>query len=560
MTRTIFLQTAILLLCVSTPGLAANHQRGLDARTHVERYAPWLIQDQNADALAIPSRRAKEDVQVGDQRDFWYWDLTNMPPASKQFAATCRGVGENVLLYIADDQWGSTVAQSDVDTVMAAMEQATVATLDSGIYENNLAMFGTPSDIDGNGKLILLYYQLGSYHGTQFDGYFRNEDLTGGNASNDAEVLHLDVDHFSDDYGLGIAAHEFVHLIEFNYDRDEQMWASEASAQAAMVLNGFLSDLPSVGNYFNNLYRPVTGWESGGNPTIDYAQLLLWAAFVMQELPVDFFPNLIPNSLNGIDAYDDTLATLGDPRDFHDLIGAFALTVLLDAKGPAGVGFNDFDTPALTVSRGIEPDTPTDFKVMHHTIGFARLTPPEQEGRALGLHVSFPEAAPIAFYAAAWDGAGADVRTANGAVSRADVDTTLALSLAGLDVQSMEIYLAYGVSATTDPTISVEYGYTEAPADSDVVEEMEESVAEEELDTAAEEQDAMANEEAELSSEEAVVESDIVAEAEADRQQEAATETGGGSGGDCGTSGTATLLTLLGFVMVQARRKRVSIA
>ena len=72
-------------------------------------------------------------------------------------------------------------------------------------------------------------------------------------------MLHLDVDHKTDDYGLGVAAHEFVHLIEFKYDMNEEQWSSEASAQAAMVVNGYLSDLPGVADYFRHQDRQLTG-------------------------------------------------------------------------------------------------------------------------------------------------------------------------------------------------------------------------------------------------------------------------------------------------------------
>lgn len=459
----------LMIIVLAAPAVAGA--RGADARRFVEENAPWLLL-QGGGVLPASPLPDRVDPQTGDTRSFWIWDLTIMPPSDREIETTLRAVGENVLIYVDDVEWDSSMNQVQVDLVLAAFEQATAATEESGIYENNVAAFGEPSDIDSNGKLILLYYQVGEFNGIQFDGYFRMDDLGGGATSNQGEVIHLDVDHNSDDYGLGVAAHEFVHMIEYNYDTMEEQWSSEAAAEAAMVVNGYYSDLPAVGSYFRNLHHPLTGWVVGNFPAIDYAQLFLWAAFLLQSAPEGFYRQLIASELTGLDALTDTLSAMDDLRGFDALMGDWAHTILLDGLGVEGEGFLDFDVPKLPLT-DIPQATGLSITAERRTVNFFRLETPEVAEARLILNAKNNQGAVLELRATALADDGTAFRTA-----RPEEQTgTLELDLSDMSVDGLGVYLAVANAGEVQKLFRISYQYevdspepdgdAEVPADGD---------------------------------------------------------------------------------------------
>jgi len=87
-----------------------------------------------------PTATAQKDPapQVGDQRTFWGWDLSVMPPTDRQFTATCRGVSDFGYVFVEDAHWDLDMNQTDVDAVLSAWDEATPAgSIDpgAGIYD-----------------------------------------------------------------------------------------------------------------------------------------------------------------------------------------------------------------------------------------------------------------------------------------------------------------------------------------------------------------------------------------------------------------------------------------
>ena len=101
-----------------------------------------------------------------------------------------------------------------------------------GILEILLEIFGTPPDVDGNGKVEFLLTDIedgwdgqGSYIG----GYFTPSDQT--TYGNGADILYVDtypgiysekdgISSYDESSALGTISHELQHLIHFAYDAD----------------------------------------------------------------------------------------------------------------------------------------------------------------------------------------------------------------------------------------------------------------------------------------------------------------------------------------------------
>ncbi len=233
--------------------------------------------------------------------------------------------------------WTSAHALFYVDAADATQFQTTdwqnLATLwESQIYPSDTGIFGPPSDVDGNGKLIVLFTdKLGaSSNGGVMAGYFWAGDLFGpdtspgcncgtagapactatgslafpfrGSNGADMFVMNTPNNLTTANYKLADAltqvipstlAHEFQHLINFNLHcllppNDcvvEETWLNEAMSKVAEDEAGFgwhtsvtaakeyLMLAPSSGTYTYTSYdtASMTAWPAaGGDPVGNY--------------------------------------------------------------------------------------------------------------------------------------------------------------------------------------------------------------------------------------------------------------------------------------------------
>lgn len=125
---------------------------------------------------------------------------------------------------------------------------------DEVVYPKMSNAFGDPTDIDGNGKVVILYYDMGEKEiGTY--GYFMSGDLSLGSGGNEMEVFYMNI-KFQIQTGSSATAdpldpemirtlsHEFQHLI--NYGQRVMIkkitrmdsWMDEGLAESAEQLVG----------------------------------------------------------------------------------------------------------------------------------------------------------------------------------------------------------------------------------------------------------------------------------------------------------------------------------
>ena len=268
---------------------------------------------------------------VGDQRDFWVYDLSVMPPKNVQVAATCRGISERVAVWIEDDKWESDIVQADVESLLASMENSTPRTPDSGIMANNELLFGAPPMVHEDApEVTLLIYDMASYNGSAFDGLFRAEDLTPYNpacitnpnlyCSNELAMVHVNSDGIGGEYMAGVVAHEYEHLAHFGQDPYEENWLNETMAELAMVFSGY-SDPGNVQAYVNNPALPLVVPDHA-----NYGACFLFGSYLFDRLGVDGIRDLVASGSVGMSSIDEAVSPFG----FDILFGEFAAANLLD--------------------------------------------------------------------------------------------------------------------------------------------------------------------------------------------------------------------------------------
>ncbi len=259
--------------------------------------------------------------KVGDKKKFWTWNLTVMPPEDSELPATCRGVGEHVYVFVSDDVWKVDVFQGDIEKIIRTFDRSTPdisINRDKGIYEILTETFGAPPDVDNDHRIYFLISQLGEYRGHDFDGYFRFLDELEGKHSNLTEILYLDCEDPSDDYHLGIIAHEFQHLIHWQYDPKETDWLGESLSEIAMILCGYYTDQKHVIRYLNNTDSPLV---SKGHHKVHYGACLLWGAYIYERLGVEFLGNLVREKSSGIKGFQNTLNSMHIEDNFSTVFG-----------------------------------------------------------------------------------------------------------------------------------------------------------------------------------------------------------------------------------------------
>ncbi|GAX62727.1 Zn-dependent hydrolase, including glyoxylase [Candidatus Scalindua japonica] len=254
-----------------------------------------------------------------------------MPPEDSELSATCRGVGKHVYVFVSDDVWEVNVFKQDIEKIIHTFDCSTPATSinsKKGIYEILTETFGNPPDVDNDHRIYFLITQLGEYRGHDFDGYFRFIDEIAGKHSNHMEILYLDSDDPSDDYHLGVIAHEFQHLIHWQYDPKETKWLSESLSEVAMILCGYYTDEKKVIRYLNNTNSSLISRHH----MVDYGACLLWGTYIYERLGIAFLGNLVREKAGGIKGFQNTLDSMHIVDNFSTVFGDWLVANYLHNK------------------------------------------------------------------------------------------------------------------------------------------------------------------------------------------------------------------------------------
>ena len=255
-----------------------------------------------------------------------------MPPTDRQFWATCRGVSDYGYVFIEDAQWNVTMNQSDVDAILQAWDEATPeGSIDpeEGIYDIETSVYGQPPNVDGWPGVVLLYYEIGCFMGTCFDGFYRYDDELAGPHSNLMDMIHLEATQTdpASEYMLGVTAHEFNHMLQMVSDLNEDIWLSESLAEAAMIVTGYDTDLSWLADFVTN--PTTTFWDDGQD--VNYGAALLLGTYLYEYGGTDLLTAITADSTNGEVSVEDHLIELGLADSFSVFFGDMATAIAADS-------------------------------------------------------------------------------------------------------------------------------------------------------------------------------------------------------------------------------------
>lgn len=258
------------------------------------------------DICNVPAPAQGKAYQVGDTETFW---VSNSDTA-EHHQITARLVYITPHSYFWSEE-GVPVNENDVKQLMDTFE--------SKIYPTDREFFGSESipGVDGDPHIFVIYARdLG---GTTA-GYFNTTDSYSSQVeefSNARETFMINADNQdpADPYIYSVLAHEFVHMIQFASDSNDDTWITEGFAEVGSFINGY-----GAGS-FDQLYvtdpdLQLTDWRADGDNAPHYGQSFLYLTYFLDRFGEEATKTLNTNPENGLVSVDDTLAQLNitDPQ------------------------------------------------------------------------------------------------------------------------------------------------------------------------------------------------------------------------------------------------------
>ncbi len=270
---------------------------------------------------------------LGTQEIFWTYNFKDNRYDTVRAELLAIGALSYVWVAVGELSKGH-VTQGVVDTILQALESKTPRTSQDstkGILRLARRFFGDPPNIAGDGKTHFLVYDIVD----RFDetrtfvaGYFNSNDQLSRDYSNRRDMLYIDSfpgiffnNQRDPQRPLNVLAHEFQHLIHWNYDQGEPLFFNEALSELAEFLCGF--GLRSPNRYLSNPNVALLSWTtstSDNRVLADYSRAALMGYYLWDRYGETFIRNLTQNPSTSINGFNSALALSG-------IAGSFVPTV-----------------------------------------------------------------------------------------------------------------------------------------------------------------------------------------------------------------------------------------
>lgn len=289
-----------------------------------------------------PAPEVSPAVSAGDNRTFKVLSSLSSSSNTVTVTATAECVGSNVALYVDDRVGQDMLSDADVSALCSQFDR------DAGREQE---LFGSVSDVNGDGKVVALFTpqvnQLGAQGGGIITGFFTANDLypnsAGNAASNYMEILYIMVPDPAGRYGVNVSrefamsnllpsvlVHELQHAISYNQHvfvaggASERAWLNEGMSHLAEDIFGQGQENPS--RYAIFLRNPQAySLVAGGSPGLaarGAAYLFLRFLYEQHGSPEGFLRRLVKTNKSGVENVE--AAFEGRQNDF-DGFGEFFL-------------------------------------------------------------------------------------------------------------------------------------------------------------------------------------------------------------------------------------------
>jgi len=316
---------------------------------------PFDPKESESKKLNKNMRSIQGSYQVGSSKSFW---VTNVETNQDyQLNATLLYSGKHTNVWVHNNQISKQQAEQ------LGKE------FDNKIYTSNVTNFGNESDVDGDGKINILTYDIQdgfSGRGGYVAGYFSPQDLYAYSNSNRSEMFYIDTYplmgmNATKDVSAAYStlAHEFEHMINYNQkvfvqgNSDMDVWMDEGLAMAAEQI--YLGEaLQSRIDYYNNDTSITNGhsllyWDYYGDTLANYSLSYLFMQYVKEQAGQGnrVFKEIINNKNTNYLAIQEVMQKYNNSKlNFGQFMTNFrAALTLKEDSGPYGFKGNpSFDS------------------------------------------------------------------------------------------------------------------------------------------------------------------------------------------------------------------------
>ena len=314
-----------------------------------KRVAKFLLQHPHVLAEAKLLKTQAWNFTVGSKKSWYADDLSksSADPNSDRYLvpSTCRAVGANCYVFVEDTSWNSgRVTQTAVDSVENAFDNRTPASAAQGIYEEDVSAFGSPPDVDNDPRISILILDIkDGFTGTggYVQGYFYSfneipSNQPGYSTSNDAEIYFLDCNPASLGSANGLrdamstTAHEFQHMIHWNYDPSEIPFVNEGCSLVAEVNCGY--PIYDQTGFVNETNHYLLDWRGGNLTEVanDYSRAARFMTYIRDQIGMGVFHFIVASTQHGITGLNAGFQSFGTSRRFSDIFQSWTIANILD--------------------------------------------------------------------------------------------------------------------------------------------------------------------------------------------------------------------------------------
>jgi len=250
----------------------------------------------------------------------------------EQIEATLRYVSEWGYFYIENQWWNSTSSsiKMEIEKIIADLGNE----FDEIIYPKITENFGSVWNpgIDGNPRITILMTNLKQNTG----GYFSscNEyPVSRCKKSNMREMIHINLDFIFDSRLKGFIAHEFQHVITWNYksrlaNKEEDVWLNELRSEYVPTFLGYNEPYSKsilktrVSSFLKYPSDPLGEWKG---ETSDYGVIALFGHYLANQFGQNLFSLMLENKLTGIESINNALNQAGYSLSFNEVFTNWSL-------------------------------------------------------------------------------------------------------------------------------------------------------------------------------------------------------------------------------------------
>jgi hypothetical protein len=299
-------------LCLSLIVFSLYHMVPIQTLRHSNYDAPVSAPTEST----IRTRTQETD----DSRSFWALNFHTMEPYIVD--AHLLAIGDHCYIYFDD------LAISIIGEVEATARAETYRDeFDNNIYDRVTDLAGNPDgtlgDVDGDPKVYILVVE-------HYQSYYRQSNEVPGDYSNMCEMIYI---CYRTTNPVNTIAHEFHHLVWFNYEWDEVHFVLEGAAEYATYHAGYIpvnNQTNRVSYFLNDIDDSLIYFEVEPQ---DYGACYLFAFYLAEQYGVQFLRDLVQHADDGALGLETALAMTGHNVTFNELYLDWMTALTIDEPG-----------------------------------------------------------------------------------------------------------------------------------------------------------------------------------------------------------------------------------